>query len=137
MKLANSVLDLTQYIQPYPQLEKIDTEAIIREFNIANNPAGNTGFLRSNKSPSMEVKQAISHIRESSSAANRNWVFRTYDHPNNIQKFYANKMHRPHWEIISQTANSIQMRSGKMLLKILFPNNPDGTLLIYSLHHYF
>lgn len=135
MKLSSTVFDLAEYIEPYPQLEKIDAEAIKREFLIANDRS-NQVSMQNDQNSSRQITQTMNSIRDADSSS-KSWIFRTFDQPLSIQKFYGNKMHHSNWSIIAQSANSIQMKSGRMMLKILFPRNPDGTLLIYSLHQSF
>ena len=129
MKLSNTIFDLSEYIEPYPQLEKIGAESLRREFRIADEMFNS---VRSHDGQNGEIRQTFNYIRDADTSA-KNWIFRTFDQPFSIQKFYANKMHRSSWSITAQSPNSIEMKNGRMMLKILFPKNPNGTLLIYSL----
>jgi hypothetical protein len=131
VKLLHTIFDLSQYIEPYPQLEKINDESFNREFKIVNQFFKKPG-IQENQKPSNDIKHSIHHIKEFN-FSEMNWVFRTYDQPFYILKFYKNKMHRSGWSIINQTPNRIDMKKGKMMLKVFFPKNPNGTFLMYNL----
>lgn len=132
MKLSNTIFDLSEYIEPYPYLERVDGEAVKREFNTAHDRF-NKVLAQDNKSPTIEFNQTINSIKDADSSS-KSWIFRSFDQPTSVQKFYANKMNRSNWSIVAQSSNSMHMRNGRMMLKILFPKKSDGTLLIYFLN---